>query len=923
MQKLLSFWAAILLLTICLPFTITAGETGKIAGKVTDNDTGDPLPGTNVIVEGTNLGAATDLNGNYTILNVPPGVYRVRFSFIGYREVVVSDVRVNVDFTTRLDQKLTAGQVELGTVVVVGERYPLVRADLTNTQVAVTSDVIDALPVDQIRDVIRLQAGIIQDNSGNIHIRGGRSNEIAYQINGVSLNNPFFNSQNVGLATNAVQEVSVSTGTFSAEYGNALSGVINYVTKEGGPKLGGTFRYWTGDNYSDRKDIFFNIDDIDIFNNQRYEATLGGPVPFLGKNVNFFVSAVRAENKGYLYGIRVYNPDEILLIGDQFFLVDPFGNRQADGDREVVAMNTGESLNFTGKLTWRPSPNLKFNYDLIMDDGESQGFSRTYRFNPDGRTTNFNNGINHSFGMTHTVNEKMFYTVKVGLGLRYSRTWAFEDPFDLGYVASFGSLVTNNLISPTAYLAGGTSLGRTWRRTQSWNAKIDVVNQIHPVHELKFGAELRSHRLKYESYSLLYDVGQTQPIIPYPWINPEYTQYQAYTRRPQQAAVYFLDKMELARSFILNVGGRYEYLDTNAEYNPDLIGTVDTGVEKNLLKSTPKHRFSPRISLSFPITDRGIIRFSYGHFYQNPTFASIYRNPRFEDFEFTTVPTFGNTNLEPERSIQYEMGLQQQFTDDLKMDLTVYYKDVNNLIQTRRVFAGEVAATKEYNVVTNISYAYVKGFTASLLKRRAPDGIFSASLDYTFQIAEGAFDDPLKLAVDSRSGRDTEQEFILLSHDRTHTLNGTVSISERDNWIISFIGSIWNGTPYTPSLPSSVQAVQFDQNSDRRPTNVNVDLRLEKFFKVGDAKMSMFMQVENVLDLKNERFVYGSTGKSLNSLAESTNPTLFDNLRRRIESDVAAGGQNFFPIEFLENYYKREDWLSEPREIRFGLTYSF
>ena len=922
MLKFTSFWT-LLFLFFCLSLTAIAGETGKLAGKVTDAQTGESLPGTNIIIEGTTLGAAADINGNFTILNIPPGIYQVRFSFVGYRTLVVTNVRVNVDFTTRLDKKLSLATLELGTVEVVGERYPLVRADLTNTQVAITSDVIDALPVDQIRDVIRLQAGIIQDNSGNIHIRGGRSNEIAYQINGVSLNNPFFNSQNVGLATNAVQEVSISIGTFSAEYGNALSGVINYVTKEGGPKLGGTFRFWTGDNFSGRDDIFFNIDEINIFNNRRYEGTLGGPVPFLGKNVNFFISGVRVVNKGYLYGIRVYNPDEILLIAGQSFIIDPFGNGKADGNREIVAMNTGENLNFSGKLTWKPDPNVKLSYDLILDDGENLSFSRTYRFNPDGRATRFDNGTNHSVGMTHTLSSKMFYTLKVGLGLRYTRTWAFEDPFDPGYVASFGSLVSNNLISPTAYLAGGTNLSRSWRRTRSWNAKLDVVSQVHPVHELKFGGELRNHRMETEVYTLLYDVGQAQPIIPDPKVNPDFTQYQAYTRKPLQAAVYILDKMELARSFILNIGARYEFLDTKAPYNPDLVGAVDTGVEKNLVQSTPKHRFSPRISLSFPITDRGIIRFSYGHFYQNPDFASIYTNPRFEDFEFIQVPTFGDPNLEPERSIQYEMGLQQQFTDDMKIDLTIYYKDVNNLIQSRRVFAGEVAATKEYNVVTNISYAYVKGITASLLKRRSPGGLFSASLDYTFQVAEGAFDDPLKLAVDSRSGRDTEQEFILLSHDRTHTLNGTMSLRKKDSWIISAIGSVWLGTPYTPSLPSSVQTVQFEQNSDRRPTNINIDLRLEKFVKIAGAKMSLFLQIENALDLKNERFVYGSTGNSLNSLAESTNPNLFNDLRRTIENDVMTGGQNFFPLEFLDNYYKREDWLSKPREIRLGLTYSF
>jgi hypothetical protein len=130
---------------------------------------------------------------------------------------------------------------------------------------------------------------------------------------------------------------------------------------------------------------------------------------------------------------------------------------------------------------------------------------------------------------------------------------------------------------------------------------------------------------------------------------------------------------------------------------------------------------------------------------------------------------------------------------------------------------------------------------------------------------------------------------------------------------------LWTGTPYTPSLPSSVQPVEFEQNSDSRPINTNIDLRLEKFFKTGGVRMSVFMQVENALDLDNERFVYSSTGRSLNSLEESTNPTRFNNLRRRIEREP----DNFFPIRFIDNFYAREDWLSEPREIRWGLTFGF
>jgi outer membrane receptor protein involved in Fe transport len=912
-------------LLLCTP--LFSGTTGKIAGRVTDADNKEALPGVNVVIEGTNLGAATDVDGNYVILNIPPGLYAVKFSFIGYQAVRVSDVRVNVDFTTRLDRVLKPGAVELGVVEVEGERNPLVREDLTNTQVAVTADVIDKLPVDQISDVVRLQAGVVQDNDGALHIRGGRSNEVAYQINGISINNPFSNQQAVGIATNAVQEVSISTGTFSAEYGNALSGVINYVTKDGGSKYSGSFRFWTGDNFSNQKDVFFNIDQIDLLNNNRAEWTFGGPVPLLGKKLTFFGSGVRQDNKGYLYGIRVYKPEDILFINNDSFIIDPLGDGRASGDRKIVPMVTRKSLNLTGKLTWNPSARMKITYDLVLDDGErfSSDYFRTFRFNPDGRPKTFENGSNHSIGITHTVSNKTFYTLKLGIGFTYDRTFVFEDPTDPRYVPSFGSLLDNNLIQPTNYLAGGTDLDRTWQRTRSHLVKLDVVSQVLPAHELKFGAEFQHHRLETEAYTLLYDVPQKPefggpgPIVPYTYLNPQFTDYQYYLRKPYQAAFYVLDKMELAKTFILNVGLRYEYEYTNALYNPDLVGTVDTGVDKNLLRSKPKPRLSPRFSLSFPITAQGIIRFSYGHFYQNPTYSSIYRNPRFEDLAFTAVPTFGNPNLKPERSIQYEMGLQQQPGENFKADLTVFYKDVTNLIQTRRVVAGEVAATKEFNVVTNISYANVKGFTLALLKRRAPGGVFSASLDYTFQVAEGAFNDPLKLAIDTRSGRDTEQKFVPLDFDRTHTLNGTLTLNKTNNWSMSAIGSVWTGTPYTPTLPSSIQPVQFADNSARRPMIANVDLRLEKYFKYAGMRWAVFMQIENALDLANERLVFTSTGRSLTALEETTNPTLFNNLRRRIVSDPA----DFFPVQFIDNYYKREDFLSEPREIRWGVSFDF
>ncbi|MCK5086887.1 MAG: TonB-dependent receptor, partial [Melioribacteraceae bacterium] len=205
---------SLILMLTYLTVQVFAGSTGKIAGTVTDKETGEPLPFANVFVDGTSLGAASDLDGNYTILNVPPGIYSITASVISYQKVTVTDTRVNVDFTTRIDFELSSGTITMEAVIVQGERNPLIRQDLTNPTTAITAETIMELPIDQISDVIKLQAGVTVGDDGDIHIRGGFGNETAYTLNGVSIIDPYNNRKSVGLATNAVQEVSVSSGTF-------------------------------------------------------------------------------------------------------------------------------------------------------------------------------------------------------------------------------------------------------------------------------------------------------------------------------------------------------------------------------------------------------------------------------------------------------------------------------------------------------------------------------------------------------------------------------------------------------------------------------------------------------------------------------------------------------------------------------------
>ncbi|MEX0747665.1 MAG: carboxypeptidase-like regulatory domain-containing protein, partial [Rhodothermales bacterium] len=213
---------------LLLPLTVFA--QGKMAGKVTDGDSGEGLIGVNVVLEGTTQGTTSDANGDYIILNVRPGEYTLVFSYIGFGRRVVEGVRVTTGQTTRQDMEMSEEIIEGEEIIVQAER-PLVQKDLTASKKTVVAEEIDQLPVEGFFGVLVTQAGVSQDASGGLHIRGGRSNEIGYLVDGMSVGNPFVtNGLATEVAADAIQEMTVISGAFNAEYGKAMSGIVNIVT---------------------------------------------------------------------------------------------------------------------------------------------------------------------------------------------------------------------------------------------------------------------------------------------------------------------------------------------------------------------------------------------------------------------------------------------------------------------------------------------------------------------------------------------------------------------------------------------------------------------------------------------------------------------------------------------------------------------
>jgi outer membrane receptor protein involved in Fe transport len=306
------------LLVFVLP--MNAGQTGKISGKVIDEKTGEPLVGVSLMIQGTKMGAASDFQGDYYINNIAPGTYALVVRSVGYQNTVIKNVIVKIDLTTQIDIKLSSTEV-IGQEVVIQAQRPLVQKDLTSSSVTVSSDEIKVMPVENINQIINLQAGVVGG-----HFRGGRSGEVAYLIDGMPINNPANGSAGFTPENSSIREMEVISGTFNAEYGQAMSGIVNIVTQDGSSNFSGSLSAYLGDHYTKHTDTYMNLDKFDITRSKNFQMSLSGPTG-IDDHLTFFITGRYINDQGFLYGKRIFNiSDNILAVKDIFgtqIRVDP------------------------------------------------------------------------------------------------------------------------------------------------------------------------------------------------------------------------------------------------------------------------------------------------------------------------------------------------------------------------------------------------------------------------------------------------------------------------------------------------------------------------------------------------------------------------------------------------------------------------
>ena len=285
---------------------LTAGQTGKITGTVVDQETGNPLPGVNVLLEGTSMGAATNSDGKFVILDIPPGLYLVKFSFIGYATITIENVRSTTDLTTNLYTiNMNPEAIEGETITVTAER-PLIEINATNAVHVVRAEDIKNLPVRGYANVVALQTSVV-DDEGTLHIRGGRSEEVGYYVDGVSAVDPYSLTRRGSIPNISIEEVSIQAGGFGAEYGGAGSGIVNTTTKTGGGRLAVTSEFisdiGTTEPSTDRDELYsygYNLMSLGV----------GGPIPVMDF-IKFYgaLESIRQDDSPTAGSFPVYNKD--------------------------------------------------------------------------------------------------------------------------------------------------------------------------------------------------------------------------------------------------------------------------------------------------------------------------------------------------------------------------------------------------------------------------------------------------------------------------------------------------------------------------------------------------------------------------------------------------------------------------------------
>jgi len=889
-----------------------AQTTGKIAGKVIDKDTGEPLAGANVILLHTLSGAAADANGYYFIINIPPGSYDIQVSMIGYTPVKMENVRVSVNATTNLSFELEKTVLQ-GEAVVVTASAVSFKKDQTSSVRNVSAEQIAKLPVESVDQVVNMQAGVVQG-----HFRGGRSSEVSYLVDGLPVVNSFseYTRHNVYVEKEVVQDLEVIKGTFDAEYGQAMSGMVNAVTKEGGKVWHGFLSSGYSNYFTAHNDVFIGIGKAGYLQrnlSQDYKVQLDGPV--FKDRLSVFVNYRYQNNRGPLNGIHRFNPWDYSVYPS----TDPWTwHIEHTGNNEFVAMQQDFYHNATGKLTFKITNNLKINLLYTFNGNRSKQYDFMYKYNPGGLGWNFSTIHFGSLDVNQMISRSLFYDLKFSYASRVEQSYLYEDPLDSRYLSPNyrGDLTTG------FYTGGMVNPGKRKDTFLRGDAKFDLNWQANKTHGFKAGFLYTSHvvdrfrvdvRNQYEGLPVANEM-VVDPLtgkIDFPYYIPEIipitdNTIDIYRVRPYEMSAYVQDKMEFDE-MVIKLGLRYDYFNSNYHYpsnwrNPSNQLSLPDSMMSTMLPNDPQTQLSPRLGLSYKLSDQAVLRFSYGHFFQMPQMYALFENDIYRVPPFDYQTTMGNTQLKAEKTVQYEIGLWQQLMTGMGLEVSLYYKDIYNLLSTKIMTTYNQI---KYGLFTNKDYGNARGIELTWDYQL---GGFYTQVNFTYSFTRGNAENPRETYTRAGNSMDPITRLIPMSWDQRYTANASASYTTK-NLNVGLTGYLNSGTPYSYDPPdySSLYRINLYENNSSKPTSVSFDLTASYLVPLfGGHSVKFMLNVYNLLDKLNATWVYGDTGQPYTRIVT--------------QSDLSKFRSDY------NDYYdqvKNPTMYSYPRSVKLTIGYTF
>jgi len=924
-RQLLAPRCALLALVLLVPlFSSLAGDKGKIAGRIIDGKTGEPLVGAHVMVKGTKMGAATDVNGEYFILDVHPGTYTIAVSMVGYENVSNTNVGVIVDRTTTINAALAPAIIEGETITIVAER-PVVDKNLTASEQIVTGQAIEKAGVRTIKDVLETQAGIFGDNSSlawqrgrtRAYIRGASAVQAVYMLDNISVNSGLVSDNYSGFNTSTIEQISVLTGGYNAEYGEGRSAVINIISKEAPAGIHGTLvssvrpagTYHFGRNMYSKDNNDYASTNIDYWTRQSLDPNS----QFYRKKPDSLLSAWRTqitpndtlanyanrseyETEGTLYGS---------ITDELSFLFSGRYKRGVGIFPQAIPYNP--EFNIQGYVSYKVSPEFKLRIGGFVGGYESADYTssnvNTFEYGQESSwlapmrvDEQYARAKYNLFGapfrqwpelrrwsqlygkVTHVINAHSLYEVT----LSYLKDKMDRSDRDNRIP---DSLRLNDQVSmhPRFTLQG---YYHTWTKSfsQSYQMKGDYTNQITQTHNIKAGFAVKSYDFDYENYA---SESRSSRI----------NDMNVFSGNPYEGNVYLQDKIETP-GLIMNLGVRVDFFNQNRDAPKNMFDPLafqvttpghDPGAPAGIPGTPERERtelqvaIAPRLGISYPISEDAVLHFVYGHFYQRPSWTKMFGFPfvnytKFMDSVLNPYAKqitymdewqgyYGNPKLGYERTIQYELGVDYNIASVLKLDLTGYYKDAS---REANVITGVYSATHPANkalLVSNSGYSDVRGIETKVDSRF--DGMFNFGLSHEvywsfngevgfsrlYESGSQSIDVPKGL----RQGRGAWGNYQRVKGWASFSIGkdeGPEVFGVRplsDFYVYSYFW--WRtGDQYTYHAPGDMST---EPNNMRWFNYYQIDLKIAKGFPLFGLQAEISVDIRNVLNLKFLRLLDG------------------------------------------------------------------